>query len=151
MVKAIDICLFCTTLDQNDGATCRPMSAQEVDDEGNIWFFSNINSDKNLEIQQDSAVQLIFSHPGKNSYMIVNGAAEIFKDHKKIAELWSPILKIWFEKGKDDPDISLLKVSTKSAYYWDMDDNKMVNFFKFLASVATGSNLVTGVQGSIKV
>lgn len=125
--------------------------AQEVDDEGNTWLFSNINSYKNLEIQQDSAVQLIFSHPGKNSYMIVNGTAEIFKDRKKIAELWSPIVKIWFEEGKDDPDISLLKVRATSAYYRDTDGNKMINFFKFLASVATGLNLVTGVQGSIKV
>ena len=151
LVKAINICLFCTNLDRNYGATCRPMSAQDVDDEGNIWFFSNIKSDKNLEIQQDSAVQLIFSHPGKNSYMIVNGVAEIFQDRKKIDELWSPIVKIWFEEGKDDPDLSLLKVNTKSAYYWDTDGNKMINFFKFLASIATGSNLVTGVEGSIKV
>lgn len=151
LVKAIDICLFCTTLDQNDGATCRPMSAQEVDDEGNIWFFSNINSSKNLEIRQDSAVQLIFSHPGKNMYMIVNGTTEIFNDRKKIDELWSPVVKMWFEKGKDDPDISLLKVRIKSAYYWDTDGNKMINFFKFLASVATGSNLVKNVEGSIKV
>jgi general stress protein 26 len=83
--------------------------------------------------------------------MIVNGEAEISLDRPKIEELWSPVAKIWFEKGKDDPDISLIKVNTKTAYYWDTEGSKMVNFFKFLASVATGSNLVTGVQGSIKV
>jgi general stress protein 26 len=151
LVTAIEICLFSTNLKGNDGATFRPMSAQEVDDEGNIWFFSDINSDKNREVNQDNAVQLIFSHPGKSSYMIVNGEAEISTDRARIEELWSPAAKIWFEQGKDDPDISLIKVNTKSAYYWDTDGNKMINFFKFLASVATGSNLVTGVQGSIKV
>jgi general stress protein 26 len=151
LVNAIEICLFSTNLKGNDGATFRPMSAQEVDDEGNIWFFSDINSDKNREVNQDNAVQLIFSHPGKSSYMIVNGEAEISTDRARIEELWSPAAKIWFEQGKDDPDISLIKVNTKSAYYWDTDGNKMINFFKFLASVATGSNLVTGVQGSIKV
>lgn len=51
-----------------------------------------------FQIQQDSAVQLIFSHPGKNRYMIVNSAAEIFKDRKKIAELWSPIVKFGSKK-----------------------------------------------------
>jgi general stress protein 26 len=151
LVTAINICLFSTNLKGNDGATFRPMSAQEVDDEGNIWFFSDINSDKNREVQEDNLVQLIFSHPGKSSYMIVNGVAEISTDRKRIEELWSPAAKIWFEQGKDDPDISLIKVTTQSAYYWDTDGNKMINFFKFLASVATGSNLVTGVQGSIKV
>ncbi len=151
LVTVINICLFSTNLKGNDGATFRPMSAQEVDDEGNIWFFSDINSDKNREVQEDNLVQLIFSHPGKSSYMIVNGVAEISTDHKRIEQLWSPAAKIWFEQGKDDPDISLIKVNTQSAYYWDTDGNKMINFFKFLASVATGSNLVTGVQGSIKV
>jgi general stress protein 26 len=151
LVTAINICLFSTNLKGNDGATFRPMSAQEVDDEGNIWFFSDINSDKNREVQEDNLVQLIFSHPGKSSYMIVNGVAEISTNRKRIEELWSPAAKIWFEQGKDDPDISLIKVTTQSAYYWDTDGNKMINFFKFLASVATGSNLVTGVQGSIKV
>jgi general stress protein 26 len=151
LVEAINICLFSTHFKKNDGATFRPMSAQQVDADGNIWFFSNINSDKNREIEKDNAVQLIFSHPGKNSYMIVNGEAEIRFDRPKIEELWSPAAKIWFEKGKDDPDISLIKVNTESAYYWDSEGSKMVNFFKFLASVATGSNLVTGVQGSIKV
>lgn len=151
LVEAINICLFSTFLKKNDGATCRPMSAQEVDAEGNIWFFSDINSDKNREIKQDNLVQLVFSHPGKNSYMIVNGVAEISFDRHKIEKLWSPSAKIWFEKGKDDPNISLIKVTTKTAYYWDSEGSKMVNFFKFLASVATGSNLVTGVQGSIKV
>ncbi len=151
LVTVINICLFSTNLKGNDGATFRPMSAQEVDDEGNIWFFSDINSDKNREVQEDNLVQLIFSHPGESSYMIVNGVAEISTDHKRIEQLWSPAAKIWFEQGKDDPDISLIKVNTQSAYYWDTDGNKMINFFKFLASVATGSNLVTGVQGSIKV
>ncbi len=151
LVKSIGTCLFSTNLGKNDGATFRPMAAQEVDEDGNIWFFSKINSNKNQEIRQDDAVQLIFAHPGKNSFMIVNGNADIIIDRKKIAEMWSPIIKIWFEEGKDDPDISLLKVNTQNAYYWDTDGNKMINFFKMLASVATGSNLATGVVGSIKV
>jgi general stress protein 26 len=151
LVTSINICLFSTNLKTNDGAMYRPMSAQEVDDEGNIWFFSGIDSEKNREIQEDNLVQLVFSHPSKSSYLIVSGMAEITTDRKKIEELWSPLIKTWFKEGKDDPNLSLIKVNTQSAYYWDTDGNKMINFFKMLASVATGSDLVTGVQGSIKV
>jgi general stress protein 26 len=151
LVKDINICLFSTNLQKNDGATFRPMSAQEVDTDGNIWFFSGLDSDKNLEIQKDNLVQLVFSDPSKSSYLIVNGVAEIVIDLQKIEELWTAATKIWFEKGKEDPNISLIKVNTQTAFYWDTNGNKMVNFFKFLASVATGSNLVTGVKGSINV
>ena len=151
LVKAINICLFSTNLQKNDGATFRPMSAQEVDEDGNIWFFSGKDSDKNLEIQKDNLVRLVFSDPSQSSYLIVNGMAEIVVDRHKIEELWSPAIKIWFEKGKEDSNISLIKVKTQTAFYWDTEGNKMINFFKHLASVATGSNLTTSVKGSIKV
>ena len=151
LVEEINICLFCTNLKIDDGATCRPMGAQKVCDQGNIWFFSEVNSDKNNEIKQDKHVQLFFSHPGKSSYLVVNGEAEVIIDKNKTDELWTPFAKIWFKEGKDDPNISIIKVNPTTAYYWDTDGNKMINFFKMIASVVTGTNLVSGMQGELKV
>ncbi len=150
LVESIDICLFCTNLKTDDGATCRPMGTQGVDEQGNIWFFSAINSDKNREITQDKHVQLFYSHPGKSSYVVVNGEAEVIIDRAKTGELWTPLVKTWFKEGKDDPNLSLIKVNTKSAYYWDVEGNQMVNFFKMLTSVATGTTLVAAKEGTIK-
>lgn len=149
LVDDIRICLFCTNLKTDDGSTSRPMSAQEVDEEGNLWFFSGIDSDKNKEVKQDKNVQLFFSDPSKSSYLVVNGEAEIVFDRDKIEEYWNPLVKTWFKEGKDDPNISLIKVVPHNSYYWDVDGNRMINFFKMIASVATGSNLVSAEQGTI--
>ncbi len=151
LVNDITVCLFCTDLKTDDGAACRPMSAIKVCDQGNIWFFSEKSSDKNKAIAADKDVQLFFSHPGKSSYLVVNGEAEIILDKAKIEELWSPIAKIWFKEGKNDPNISVIKVTPFSAYYWDTDGNQMINFIKMIASVATGTNLVTGQKGALKL
>ena len=151
LVDDINICLFCTNLKTDNGATCRPMAAQHVCDQGNIWFFSEKNSDKNKEIAQTKNVQLFFSHPVKSSYLVVNGKAEIIIDQAKTEELWTPLVKIWFPEGKNDPNISIVKVKPTTAYYWDNDGNKMINFLKMLASVATGTNLVTGKEGAISI
>ena len=151
LVDEIVICLFCTNLKTDDGSTCRPMSAIKVCDQGNIWFFSEKNSDKNKDIEKDKNVQLFFSHSAKGSYLIVNGDAEIILDKAKIEELWTPVAKIWFKEGKEDPNISIIKVTPHNAYYWDTDGNMMINFFKMLASVVTGTNLVTGNQGALRV
>ena len=151
LVEEIDICLFCTNLKTGDAATCMPMAAQQVDDEGNLWFFSDIASDKNREIKQDKRVQLFFSHPGKNSYLIINGDAEIIIDKNKTDELWTPLVKTWFKEGKDDSNISLIKVNTQSSYYWDTAGNKMINFFKMIASVVSGTTLVDAKEGTINV
>ena len=151
LVSDINICLFCTNLKTDDGATCRPMGAQHVCDQGNVWFFSEKNSDKNKEIAQNKNVQLFFSHPAKSSYLVVNGEAEIIFERAKIDELWTPLVKIWFPEGKDDPNISVIKVKPSTAYYWDTDGNRMINFLKMVASVATGTNLVTGKEGTITI
>jgi general stress protein 26 len=151
LVDDINVCLFSTNLSKDDGATCRPMGVQNVCDEGNIWFYSDINSDKNREIKQDNKVQLFFSHQDKNSYMVVNGTAEIILDKKIIEDLWNPMAKIWFKAGKDDPNLSVVKVAPVSAYYWDMEGNKMINIFKMVASVVTGSKPVLGTQGELNI
>ncbi|HEY8936583.1 MAG TPA: pyridoxamine 5'-phosphate oxidase family protein [Cyclobacteriaceae bacterium] len=149
LVSEIGTCLFCTTLSMDQIESTRPMTVLETDDEGNLWFFSDANSNKNHEIQKESEVRLFFAHPGKNSYVVMHGDAEIIFDQAKINELWSPSAKIWFKGGKDDPSVSLIKVSPETAYYWDEEGNRMINFFKMLASVATGKDLLGGKEGEI--
>lgn len=129
LVNDINICLFCTDLKTDDGATCRPMMALEVDNEGNVWFFSAVLSGKNKAIREDNKVQLFFAHPPKGSYLIVNGTAEIIMDKEKIAALWTSEEEQWFKGGKGDPNISILKVTPQNTYYWDASGDKMVNIF----------------------
>ncbi len=151
LVDSIVVCLFCTNLKTDDGSTCRPMSVLEVCDKGNIWFFSEKDSDKNKAIESDKNVQLFFSHPGKSSYLVVNGEAEIIIDRERVEELWTAAAKIWFREGKEDPDITIIKVTPDAAYYWDTDGSRMINILKTIASIATGVDLVSGNQGDLRV
>jgi general stress protein 26 len=130
MVNAINICLFCTDLKNDDGETCRPKTTLDVDAQGNLWFFSHVISDKSRTIKVDCQVRLFFAHPPKGKYMIVNGDAEIIMDTAKVAELWTDEQETWFKGGKTDPNIAIIKVTPKNAYYWDTDGYRMVNIFK---------------------
>ena len=127
------------------------MTAIHVCDQGNIWFFSEKSSEKNKAIATDKDVQLFFSHPGKGSYLVVNGEAEIILDKTTIDKLWTPAAKIWFKEGKNDPNISVIKVKPDTAYYWDTDGNRMINLLKMAASVVTGTNLITASEGAINI
>ncbi|MFT3934939.1 MAG: pyridoxamine 5'-phosphate oxidase family protein [Chitinophagaceae bacterium] len=151
LTSSIDMCIFCTGVKSNAGASSRPMSTAGVDDNGNIWFFSDKNSEKNQEIASDSRVQLFYSHPGKSSYMVIDGTATISFDKQKIDSLWTPLAKTWFKEGKDDPNISLIKVSNVNAHYWDTKGNRMVNFLKIIVSAATGKTLIEAEEGNLNV
>lgn len=150
LAKDITTCMFCTQVDNLPFKT-RPMATADVDDEGNIWFFSSTASDKNDEIKNDELVQLIYVKNSDNHFMTVTGKAQTIKDRHKIDELWNSMVKAWFPEGKDDSHISLLKIVPQDAYYWDTKNGKMITLLKIAASVVTGNKADVGVQGKIKV
>jgi general stress protein 26 len=144
-----ETCHFCTFT--GGGITARPMRTQLVDDDGAIWFFSAKSSEKNQEIQQNSKVQLLYGHSGKQNYVSIEGEASISIDRQKIEELWSPLVKTWFQEGKDDPELTLIKVDPVHTYYWDTKHGKMVAFAKMLASVVTGKTMDDSIEGKLKI
>ncbi len=127
------------------------MSPVDTDDEGCIWFFSDKSSNKNREITQNSNVQLYFSNNSSYEFLTIYGDAEVILNRKKLEELWNPIVKVWFTEGKDDPNLSLIKVTPKHSYYWDTRHNRMVSLIKMLTSIATGKTMDDGVEGELKV
>jgi len=150
LAKDIGTCMFCTQVAGLPFRT-RPMSTIDVDDDGNLWFFSGASSDKNDEIGSDDIVQLIYAKNAKSHFMTITGKSQIIKDKNKIEELWTPVAKAWFTEGKDDPDISVIKVTPQDAYYWDTVHGKMITLLKIATSIVTGKQLDEGVEGKMKV
>ncbi|MGZ5192828.1 MAG: pyridoxamine 5'-phosphate oxidase family protein, partial [Kaistella sp.] len=72
-------CMFCTDLETLPINT-RPMSLRETDEEGNLWFLSSADSNKNFEIADDNRVQLLFMNNSDHEYLSVFGKAFIYKD-----------------------------------------------------------------------
>ncbi len=144
-------CLFCTAIRTDTPFMTRPMTAQMADDDGNIWFLSNKNSDSNVEIRQDDAVQLLFDGGSHTSFLSLFGHAELIKDKAMIEQLWQPIDRAWFKEGEADPNISVIKVVPHEGYYWDTKHGKVVSFLKILASMTSGAKMDDGVQGTVRL
>ncbi|HEY5750085.1 MAG TPA: pyridoxamine 5'-phosphate oxidase family protein [Chryseolinea sp.] len=142
------VCLFTTNLSVLP-LTTRPMSVQKVCDQGNFWFISDRDSDKNQEIIQDSKVQLFFSNTANYEFLSVFGEASITQDRQKIDELWTDMAKAWFPEGKDDPRVTIVKVTPQEGFYWDTKDGKLVSLIKILASAVAGKTFQEGVEGKI--
>ena len=146
-----NICLFVTNL-STIPLSSRPMATQEVDDDGNLWFMSKNDSEKNMDIEKDNQVQLFYSNGSSYEYLSIYGTAEILHDREKIEELFTPMIKAWFKEGKEDPTISLIRVKPVDAYYWDTKNNKMVSLIKIAISAITGkTNDDGGIEGTLKV
>lgn len=150
LIKSESICHFCTQLSEQP-INSRPMSTQAVDDSGNIWFMSSLKSGKNADIEGDNAVQLFYSNPSNYEFLTVYGHATIHTDRTKIYEMWTPFAKAWFQDGKDDADISLIKVAPESSYYWDTKSNKAISMVKILAAIITNNAPDDGIEGELNI
>ncbi|WPO81005.1 pyridoxamine 5'-phosphate oxidase family protein [Chryseobacterium sp. JJR-5R] len=150
--ESAKVCMFCTELDKYP-INSRPMSLQETDEEGNLWFISSDTSNKNFEIKEDGRVQLFFMNNSDYQYLSVYGNATIYKDRSTIEDKWSPMAKAWFENGKDDPNVSIIRVEPKDSYYWDTKAGKLVSLFTFVAAAVTGNTTDNsdGVEGNARV
>src|SRR6476620_5794038 len=85
LVEDVNICMF-TTIDENEEITSRPMFTSGVDEEANVWFFTNEFSEKINEVSKDNIVHLIYSHPAKNIYVDVRGSCSLVIDRKKMED-----------------------------------------------------------------
>jgi general stress protein 26 len=150
LVKEINVCMFITNSKDEKDHT-RPMATIEVEDNGTLWFFTDIRSIKVEEVSMENSVHLVYAHPGKESYLDIWGKASVITDKEKIKEKWSVMVKAWFPNGVDDPNLALLKVDPQSSYYWDAETGKMVAFLKIATSIVTGTKLADGAQGQLKV
>ena len=147
-LEGIDFAMLTTFAD--DKLHSRPMSTQELDENGDLWFFTSDDSRKIGEIENDNRINVAYSDPDGNTYVSVFGTAEVVKDRAKIEELWSPIYKAWFPEGIDDPKICLLRVRVEDAEYWDAPNSKIVQMVGFVKALVTGQEADMAGHGTVK-
>ena len=151
LIEETPTCMFGSGLQTIPFHVC-PMQVQEVDDRGNLWFFSGANSTHNQQLGEDSRAHLIFSNPSKVEYVTVFGEVTISTDPPRIEKLWSKMVEAWFPGGPTDPNVTLLCVRPIFAHYWDTENGKLVTMAKILTAAVTGGEPdLGGVEGEMKI
>lgn len=150
LLKKSSTCFFCTAMESSKPFQTRPMTIQEVDEEGNLWLLSASDSHVNVEISDDENVQLLFQGSPYSDFLNIYGTASISKDKEKIKKLWEPLMKTWFTEGEKDPRITVIKVKTTGGYYWDTKHGKAVSFVKMAVGALIGQTLDDSIEGTIK-
>ena len=137
-IKPIRFAMF-TTADGSGRLLSRPMTTQEIDAEGNLWFFTSSQTELWEDIAVHPQVNLSFAEPENNVYVSISGRAERVVDRAKIKEMWNPAVQAWFPAGPDDPHAMLVRVVTDSAEYWDSTASTMVQLYNMAKAVLTGT------------
>jgi general stress protein 26 len=140
---------FCTRCSSGRFET-RPMNVRQVDAAGNLWFLSSDDSLKNAELATDAEVELFFQGGKQGGFLHLCGLATVTRDRAQIDALWAPILSNWFTGGKDDPRITVIRVTPTEGYYWDHKHGDMVAGVKMLLGAATGRTMDDSIEGKLR-
>ena len=121
-------------LDGVDGGHTRPMTAQIEDGKGPIWFFSSNESDLVGKLQSARLAFAAFSARGHDLFATVHGTLQRDDDRATIDRLWNPFVAAWFEGGKDDPKLALLRFDAEHAEIW-LNASSLLSGAKMLLGV----------------
>jgi general stress protein 26 len=149
LVDKIDIGMCCTFPGDNEYPHAVPMSRQEIDEKGHIWFLFSSESETHQHLQENKKISLLYSDISNYQFLSLNGVAKISTDKTRIEKYWNGMVAAWFEKGKEDPRIRVLQVIPDEAHYWDNKTNKLFTLFKVAASAITGTNMDIGHEGEL--
>jgi len=96
-----------------------PMSHQVDSDMNVLWFITAAGTHLADQCQSgpQDAVHVV-ADGGDKLYARIEGRLELSHDQAKLDEIWNPVSATWFEGGRDDPDVRLLKLSMRSAEVW---------------------------------
>ena len=127
LMKNLDFCML-TTRAEDGSQSGRPMSNNgEVEFDGDVWFFSDINSRKVREIEADPNVQLSFIDSKGFRFISMTGQAKTVKNKTKKQELWMKDLERWFPDGPESPEVILISVTPKTIASWTPDGDTRID------------------------
>ncbi|MGB3109422.1 MAG: pyridoxamine 5'-phosphate oxidase family protein [Psychrobacter alimentarius] len=98
-----------------------------------IWFIGDKTSDVVKDILDNPKIGLSYASEDEKNYVSVSANAELSSDQAKLDELWSPVYNAFFEHGKEDPNVQLIKVVPHGVECW-LSGSSTVNIFKMAAA-----------------
>jgi general stress protein 26 len=97
----------------------RPMTAMAEHDRGQIWFFTSIDNAIAQNVSRQNRAIVTFASKGHDVFAAIHGTLTLDNDRAAIDRLWNRFIAAWYEQGKDDPKLVLLRLDPESAEIWE--------------------------------
>ena len=144
LIEGIEIAMF-TTRRANGQLVSRPMATQKREPGTDLWFVSDVDSDKIEELSADPNVSVSYYNVKTWEWVSVSGTATISTDREMIRQLYKPDWKAWFgdeggerDGGPNDPRFALLLIDAQSVVYGKRNKPKPLVLFEVVRGMITG-------------
>jgi general stress protein 26 len=123
-------------LDAVDDGHARPMTAQFEDDRSPLWFFTSKDNGLVQKLGGDGGRAIAtYASKGHDLFATLHGSLSLDNNRATIDRLWNRFVAAWYEGGKDDPKLALLRLDAERAEIWLNE-----------SSVFAGAKLLLGID-----
>ena len=105
-------------LDGVEDGHARPMTAQFEDEHSPIWFFTTRDNGIVQHLGEGQRAIATFASKGHDLFATLHGTLSVDNNRATIDRLWNRFVAAWFEGGKDDPKLALLRLEAERAEVW---------------------------------
>ena len=124
-----------TTRTADGDLVSRPLAVLDREFDGTVWFFTQDPSPKTEDIAADPHVNVAYADGA--SHVSLSGTATVTRDAALIDKFWNPWAEAWFDGGRQDPTVALLRIEATSAEYWHIDKPAVVRGFEVIKALVT--------------
>ena len=96
----------------------RPRTAQCEGESGPIWFFTSTDNVLVQKLTQGHRAIAAFAAKDHDLFASIRDSLHRDDDRAVIERLWNPFVAAWYEDGKDDPKLALLRLDAEDAEVW---------------------------------
>ena len=113
---------------EGDHAHSAPMTAQlDPDADGKFWFYTM----KDNRIAKGGQAMAQFVSKGHDLFACIAGTLTAETDPAIIDKYWSSDVAAWYDGGRDDPNLLMLRFELSDAEIWESDAS-LTGLFKRL-------------------
>lgn len=109
----------------------RPLTAQLGGKRGAIWFFTARDTAIFRNLKKSSKGIATFVSKKHDIFATLHGRLSLDSDRATLDQLWNPFVAAWYDKGKEDPKLALLRLDPAKAEIW-LDDSSFFAGIKML-------------------
>lgn len=136
-----------TTVNTLGELVARPMTVQEAEFDGDLWFIAARDSHEIAELDVNPVAGVSFA--SNDTWVSLTGTAKQVDDPARLAEYWNPWVEAWFPDGPEDPNVTLVKFTASGAEYWDSPGGRIASAVNFVKSKLTGSTADVGENAKV--
>ncbi len=95
-----------------------PMSHSTDPDDGNLWFITAKGTPMAAAADAGATCRYIVCSDPESIYADITGKLAVSNDPEKLDEVWNFVASSWFEEGKQDPDLLLVRLRPDQSELW---------------------------------